>query len=59
MQDTVQLQCPYCSEVVEVYLEPDIAGTMVQDCEVCCRPWQLMVAHDEEGDLTVDVTRAQ
>jgi len=29
---------------VEIFVEPDVAGTFVQDCEVCCRPWTVRVA---------------
>lgn len=37
----VDVQCPYCGEIVEVVLEPDLEGTWVQDCEVCCNPWSV------------------
>jgi hypothetical protein len=36
--------CPYCGEDVEIYLEPEIRGSLVQDCEVCCNPWNLYVS---------------
>ena len=48
--------CPYCGEEMEIYLEPDIIGTLVQDCEVCCRPWQVRVSRDLDGRY-VDVAR--
>jgi hypothetical protein len=48
--------CPYCGEQVEIYLEPDVMGTLVQDCEVCCRPWQVRVGYDD-GQRYVDVSR--
>ena len=48
--------CPYCGEEMEIYLEPDVAGTLVQDCEVCCRPWQVRVSRDLDGRY-VDVSR--
>ena len=48
--------CPYCGEDVEIYLEPDIRGELVQDCEVCCQPWRVRVSSDEDG-RHVDVTR--
>jgi hypothetical protein len=48
--------CPYCGEQVEIYLEPDVMGTLVQDCEVCCRPWQVHVSRDGEY-RHLDVTR--
>lgn len=49
--------CPYCGEDVDLYLEPEIEGDLIQDCEVCCQPWQLHVSSDE-GHRSVDVTRA-
>ena len=33
--------CPYCGETVEIYLESDVEGHFVQDCEVCCNPWEI------------------
>jgi hypothetical protein len=50
--------CPYCGEDVEIYLEPEIRGSLIQDCEVCCNPWQLRVTNDEDGERYVDVSRA-
>lgn len=47
--DTFRVTCPYCNERVEIYLEPDIEGSLIQDCEVCCNPWQIYVTHAEEG----------
>jgi hypothetical protein len=32
----IEVQCPYCGERVEIAVEPDVWGSMVQDCEVCC-----------------------
>ena len=43
--------CPYCGEEVEIYLEPDMRGTFVQDCEVCCNPWRVSVSRGEDGDF--------
>jgi len=48
--------CPYCGEEQEIYLEPDIIGTLVQDCQVCCRPWQVRVTRDLDNRW-VEVTR--
>jgi hypothetical protein len=49
--------CPYCGEEVEIYIEPDVHGTLVQDCEVCCNPWLVRVTRDEYG-ANVEVSRA-
>jgi hypothetical protein len=49
MQDQFIVTCPYCGESVEIYLEPDVEGNLVQDCEVCCNPWEVNVWDDEES----------
>jgi hypothetical protein len=55
----IEVQCPYCGEWVEIAIEPDVWGTLVQDCEVCCQPWQLTITRDRDGDPDVKVERAQ
>ena len=55
--DEFLVTCPYCGEQVEIYLEPDMKGSFVQDCEVCCNPWRVEV-HDDDGERSVSVTRA-
>src|SRR5687767_12371562 len=49
--------CPYCGEEVEIYVEPDVRGSFVQDCEVCCNPWRLRVK-GRGDERSVDVQRA-
>ena len=49
--------CPYCGEDVEIYVEPDVRGQFVQDCEVCCNPWLVRVVSGADGRF-VDVKRA-
>ena len=58
MESLFLVTCPYCGEDVEIYLEPEIRGSLIQDCEVCCNPWQLRVSADEDGERYVDVSRA-
>ena len=57
MDDRFLVTCPYCGEQVEIYLEPDVGGSFVQDCEVCCNPWRVSVSRDGD-DRVVDVGRA-
>jgi hypothetical protein len=59
VDDQFYVTCPYCGEQVEIYLEPDVRGTFVQDCEVCCNPWQVTVKRDHYGDPEVRVEKAQ
>jgi hypothetical protein len=49
--------CPYCGEQIEIYVEPDVRGSFVQDCEVCCNPWRVRVFGSGE-DRSVAITRA-
>jgi len=55
--DDFLVTCPFCGEQVEIYVEPDVKGSFVQDCEVCCNPWRVRVS-GRGDDRTVDVTRA-
>lgn len=55
--DEFVVTCPYCGEHCDVYVEPDVTGSFVQDCEVCCNPWRLHVTgHGDER--SIDVARA-
>jgi hypothetical protein len=57
MEDQFFVTCPYCGESVEIYVEPDVRGTFVQDCEVCCNPWRVRVT-GSRADRDVEVSRA-
>jgi hypothetical protein len=49
--------CPYCGETNTIALDPGSGShqAYVQDCEVCCNPWQCFVEYDEEGAAHVSV----
>jgi Cysteine-rich CPXCG len=57
MSEDFFVTCPYCGEEIELQLEPDVTGTLVQDCEVCCNPWMVRVSGKGDG-RRVDVARA-
>jgi hypothetical protein len=57
VDDSFLVTCPYCGEEVEIYLEPDVKGSFVQDCEVCCNPWRVRVTRDGD-ERYVDIGRA-
>ena len=57
MEDQWTVTCPYCGEDVEIYVEPDVTGTFIQDCEVCCNPWRVQVTR-EDRERTVSLSRA-
>jgi hypothetical protein len=52
------VECPYCGESVEITLDPG-SGTeqeYVEDCEICCQPWLVVVSYDDAGHAEVSVT---
>jgi len=55
--DLVSVQCPYCGEWQSILLDPESIGEMVQDCEVCCEPWQMTVRRGPGGKLAVSLGR--
>ncbi len=54
-QTRTRVVCPYCGELLEIFIEPDVEGELIQDCEVCCHPWRLRV--ERRGGLAVRVDR--
>ena len=57
MNEPFVVTCPYCGEEVEIVVEPDVTGSLVLDCEVCCNPWSVRVSGRGE-DRWVEVGRA-
>jgi hypothetical protein len=57
MDDQFLVTCPYCGEDIEIFVEPDVRGSFVQDCEVCCNPWRVIVSSDGD-ERFVDIARA-
>ena len=50
MNEPLSLSCPYCGEAVDVVIDEGGGSSQsyVEDCPVCCRPWQVEVTHDPE-----------
>ena len=59
-------RCPYCWEEVDVWVDPGGASEQryVEDCSVCCRPWQVVatvepgVAYDDGEQEEASESRA-
>jgi transcription elongation factor Elf1 len=50
------IQCPFCGQTMELQIDTSVENqTFTTDCEVCCRPFEV-VAESEEGEIvSVDV----
>jgi uncharacterized Zn finger protein len=55
MSEIVEASCPYCGEQVEVIV--DVGGgerqEYVEDCPVCCQPWETTIEKDRDGVWSV------
>ena len=56
MSEEFLVACPYCGETVEIFVEDDVRGSFVQDCEVCCNPWKVRVT-GRGDEREIEVTR--
>ena len=51
------VMCPYCGEINEIALDPGGGRRQeyVEDCQVCCRPWRVVVTYLPDGTADVSV----
>ena len=57
MNEYIPIMCPYCGEMAELTFEDEgwSRQSYVQDCPVCCQPWQVELMRDAEGDWSATV----
>jgi hypothetical protein len=55
----MEVECPYCGETISVLPDPGGLSSQryVEDCSVCCRPMELHVARQDDGEFTVEARR--
>ena len=58
MQATVA--CPYCGEDNTILVDESAGEEQryVEDCQVCCKPWQVTVSIGPSGDVDVELSAA-
>ena len=56
MLESGAVQCPFCGQTFELAVDTSVPSqSFVTDCEVCCRPFEV-VAECEAGEiLSLDV----
>jgi len=48
--ETVEITCPYCGESIEILVDCSVESQgYIEDCQVCCRPINLIVTIDADG----------
>ena len=49
-----KIYCPYCGETIEIVIDCSITEQeYIEDCEVCCRPINLIVSVDEHDQASI------
>lgn len=58
MQATVA--CPYCGENNTIFIDESAGEEQhyVEDCQICCKPWQVVITIGAGGDADVEVHAA-
>ncbi|MGC1547980.1 MAG: CPXCG motif-containing cysteine-rich protein [Rhodanobacter sp.] len=57
MLTPVDIQCPYCGESIEILVDVSAGDQRyIEDCQVCCRPIDIVVTIDADGDPLVGAT---
>lgn len=57
---SASVECPYCGEVNEIALDPGGGADQdyIEDCQVCCRPWRVLVSYRDDGTADVSAEAA-
>ncbi|MDJ0710940.1 MAG: CPXCG motif-containing cysteine-rich protein [Woeseiaceae bacterium] len=56
MNPEKRISCPYCGEGITIIVDDSVPEqSYVEDCEVCCRPIEVHMTVDNDGDVVVDV----
>ena len=56
-QTEARVRCPVCGELNEIALDPGSGSRQayVEDCQVCCRAWDVTVRYLSDGSADVSV----
>lgn len=51
MVEPAEVSCPYCGESVDLIIDEGGGASQqyVEDCPVCCRPWEVEVGQGRDG----------
>ncbi|HUP64590.1 MAG TPA: CPXCG motif-containing cysteine-rich protein [Thermoanaerobaculia bacterium] len=51
MSGVIRVSCPYCGKEADLVVDEGGGSrqTYVQDCPVCCQPWEVEATRDRES----------
>lgn len=50
------ISCPYCGETITILIDPSVEFQQyIEDCQVCCRPIEIVVHASPDGDSQIEV----
>ncbi|NNE06577.1 MAG: CPXCG motif-containing cysteine-rich protein [Xanthomonadales bacterium] len=53
--DEHDIACPYCGETISILVDPSVLDQQyVEDCQVCCRPIEMTVQVQGDGEFRVE-----
>jgi hypothetical protein len=59
MEASETIQCPYCGQSFDLVIDTSIASQrLTTDCEVCCRPFEVLVECEPGEVLSLEVREA-
>ena len=59
MEVSETIQCPYCGQRFDLVVDTSTASQrFTTDCEVCCRPFEVVVECEPGEVLSLDVIEA-
>ena len=60
LESDQELNCPYCGEVISLRVDQTGGSRQffVTDCEVCCRPIDVELENDVEGEVSLTAKRS-
>ena len=51
-----RIQCPFCGQTFELAVDTTITSQrFTTDCEICCRPFEVIAECEPDGILSLDV----
>lgn len=56
MEESEEIYCPYCGQGFEIVLDTSVRRQQfTTDCEVCCRPFTVLVEAEAGEIISVEV----